>query len=100
MEQAGCCIAIQHVASARGGALGVCSGALGVCSGALGARGAWGPQAGRVAAGGTRSRRGVRGAQSTAGWAAWEHRLGQVGALCTWLSSNSVFDPVLTQYCS
>ena len=26
--------------------------------------------------------------------------LGQVGALCTWLSSDSVFDLVLTQYCS
>ena len=34
------------------------------------------------------------------GRAACARRLGQVGALCTWLSSDSVFDPVLTQYCS
>ena len=29
MEQAGCYIAIQHVAGARGGTLGACGGALG-----------------------------------------------------------------------
>ena len=38
----------------------------------------------------------VRGARGMgAGRAAYALRLGQVGALCTWLSSDSVFDPVL-----
>ena len=35
-----------------------------------------------------------------AGWACWLGQLGQVGALCTWLSSDSVFRPGFTQYCS
>ena len=44
---------------------------------------------------------GARGAwQGRAGRAACAGRLGQVSALCTWLSSDSVFDLVLTQYCS
>ena len=34
--------------------------------------------------------------QGCARRAACARRLGQVGALCTWLSSDSVFDPVLT----
>ena len=38
--------------------------------------------------------------QGRAGSAACAYRLGQVGALCTWLSFDSVFDPVLTQYYS
>ena len=29
-----------------------------------------------------------------AGWACWLGQLGQVGALYTWFSSDSVFDPV------
>ena len=35
-----------------------------------------------------------------AGWAYWLGQLGQVGALCTWLSSDSVFGPGSTQYYS
>ena len=45
-----------------------------------------------VAACDTARARGQRGACA--------HRLGQVGALSTWLSSDSVFGPVLTQNCS
>ena len=51
-----------------------------------------------------RQRGDAQGAQHDAGarghgrclGAACALRLGQVGALCTWLSSDSVFDPVLT----
>ena len=44
--------------------------------------------------------RGVRGlgVPVGVGWACWLGQLGQVGALCTWLSSDSVFGPGLTQY--
>ena len=35
-----------------------------------------------------------------AGWACWLGQLGQVGAQCTWLNSDSVFGTSLTQYCS
>ena len=35
-----------------------------------------------------------------AGWACWLGQLSQFGALCTWLSSDSIFRPGLTQYCS
>ena len=34
------------------------------------------------------------------GWAYWLGQLGQVGAPCTWLSSDSVFGPGSTQYYS
>ena len=33
-----------------------------------------------------------------AGWVCWLGQLGQVGAPCTWLSSNSVFGPGSTRY--
>ena len=35
------------------------------------------------------------GVHVRSGWACWLGQLGQVGALYTWLSSDSVFDPVL-----
>ena len=43
--------------------------------------------------------RGV-GVPVRAGWECWLGQLGQVGAQCTWLSSDSVFGTSLTQYCS
>ena len=50
---------------------------------------------GASACGHARPRRGLG-----AGWGCWLGQLGQVGALCTWLSSDSVFGLGLTQYYS
>ena len=35
-----------------------------------------------------------------AGWECWLGQLGQFGAQCTWLSFDSVFGTIMTQYCS
>ena len=66
------------------------------CDTALG----WGRRARRWARGTRAAGAGARGAQAARELGeACARRLGQVGVLCTWLSSDSVFDPVLTQYC-
>ena len=55
----------------------------------------------RRAAGADRGARGGRlGVHVRAAWACWLGQLGQVGALCTWLSSDSVFGPGSTRYFS
>ena len=63
----------------------------------LGPRGALRGRTGRAAW--ERAARGG-GVPVRTGWACWLGQLGQVGAQCTWLSSNSVFGTILTQYYS
>ena len=57
-------------------------------------------RAGRAAGAGRGVRGGLLGVPVRAAWACWVGQLGQVGALCTWLSSDSVFEFGSTRYFS
>ena len=65
---------------------------------AAGAAGVDARGAGRERAGRWMWARGARGVgvPVRAGWACWLGQLGQVGAQCTWLSSDSIFGTSLT----